>query len=258
MKDRVAIVTGAATGIGKAIAKRLVREQYALLLADVDSDNLERVVSECGDDARAFVCDLAEPESPAGVVTAAVEAFGRIDALVNNAAYIPRSNIETTTLEIFDRVIAINVRAPMLLIQAALPHLATTGGSVLNIGSINAYAGEPNMMAYSVSKGALMTLTRNLGDSLNREYGVRVNQINPGWTLTENEIRYRMEQGMPADWPTRLSKDYNPSGTLVSPETIAEAAVFWVGEISKPVSAAVVEMEQFPVIGRNPEKSVSQ
>lgn len=258
MKGEVVIVTGSATGIGRAIARRLVAEGASVLVHDKDSDGVKVVADELGESARPHIDDLVDPSSPSRIVDAALGAFGRIDGLVNNAAFIPRSDIETTTLEVFDRVIAVNVRAPFLLIKASLPHLSQSGGSVLNIGSINAYAGEARMFAYSVSKGALMTLSRNLGDALHRDFGVRVNQINPGWVLTENEIRYKKEDGLPDDWPSRLPKEFNPSGHLIAPETIAEAALFWLSDASRPISGSVVEMEQYPIIGRNPAKKVEK
>ena len=117
--------------------------------------------------------------------------FGKLDAVVNNAAIVASSNIHTTDLAFLRRLIEVNTVAPFALIKAALPELTKQHGCVLNIGSVNAYSGEPNLFAYSVSKGALMTMTRNLGDTLHRENGVRVNQINPGWVLTETEMKER-------------------------------------------------------------------
>ena len=256
MKDKVVIVTGSATGIGQAIAARLVLSGSRVLVHDKDAGGIRSVATRLGPQASFHVDDLEDASSASRIVNAALDAFGQIDGIVNNAAFVPRSNVQTTSSELFDRVLAINVRAPLLLIQAALPHLISARGAVLNIGSINAYAGEPNMLAYSVSKGALMTLSRNLGDSLHREHGVRVNHINPGWVLTENEIQYKMDDGLPADWPSRLPKSINPSGTLIAPETIAEAAIFYLSDISRPISGSVVEMEQFPLIGRNPPKDI--
>jgi NAD(P)-dependent dehydrogenase (short-subunit alcohol dehydrogenase family) len=153
-------------------------------------------------------------------------------------------------------VIAVNVRAPLLLIRAALPELARARGAVLNIGSINAWSGEPTFVAYSASKGALMTLTRNLGDTLHREHGVRVNQINPDWVLTENEKRVQERQGNVPDWYLKVPKVFAPAGRLILPEDVAAAAVYWIGDESRPISGSVVEMAQFPVIGRNPPKVI--
>ena len=93
-----------------------------------------------------------------------------------------------TDLKLLNGVLKVNTFAPFFLIKSALPYLTKSKGSVLNIGSVNAWSGEPNLLAYSISKGALMTMTRNLGDSLNRKNNVRVNQINPGWVLTERRL----------------------------------------------------------------------
>jgi NAD(P)-dependent dehydrogenase (short-subunit alcohol dehydrogenase family) len=254
LQNKTIIVTGSATGIGRAIARYCVAEGARVLIHDRDEDGARAVADELAPHAACHIDDLLDPEAPARIVAAAVDAFGGLDALVNNAAAIIRSNIHSTSTDLFDRSIAVNVRAPLLLIQAALPHLEAAEGCVLNIGSINAYCGEESLLAYSISKGGLMTLTRNLGDALHFHHGVRVNQINPGWVLTENEYRYKMEEGLPADWPERLPKDVNPSGRLTRPETIAAAAVYWLSDASRPISGAVVELEQFPVIGRNPPK----
>ncbi|MFV1980742.1 MAG: SDR family oxidoreductase [Rhodothermia bacterium] len=258
MNNKVIIVTGSANGIGKAIAKRLVQGGARVLIHDKDADGARSVSAKLGDRAAFHVDDLVDPKCPGRIVEAALDAFGQINGLVNNAAFVPRANVEATTVALFDQAVAVNVRAPFLLIQAALPHLVPSKGCILNIGSINANSGEPNLMAYSVAKGALQTLTRNLGDALNREYGIRVNQINPGWVLTENEHRTQLAQGMPDDWPARLSREMNPSGTLIAPETIAEAAVFWLSDSSRPVSGSVVDMEQFPLIGRSLTKHIEK
>ena len=106
--------------------------------------------------------DLADAAACAGLVAFAVERFGALDVLVNNAALTTRGDIEHTTLEVIDSMFAVNLRAPLLLIQAAIPHMrARGGGSIVNIGSVNAYIGEPKLCAYSVTKGGLMTLTKN-------------------------------------------------------------------------------------------------
>ncbi len=197
--------------------------------------------------------DLAEPASATRLVEAAIKAFGRIDGVVNNAAWIVRSNIDTTDVALFDRAMAINCRAPMLIVKAALPHLKASQGVVLNIGSVNAYCGEPNQLAYSCSKGALMTLTRNLSDALGRDK-VRVNQINPGWVLSPNEYKLKVSEGLPPDWHEHPPAAFAPSGRIMTPEQLAAAAVYWVSEESRPVSGTVLEIEQFPIIGRNPLK----
>ena len=166
LEGKVVLVTGSTTGIGEAIARRCVAEGARVLIHGRERDLGEKVAGSLGEAAALHVDDLADPEAAPRLVEAALHAFGRLDALVNNAAWVERSTIETTDAAAFDKVIAINVRAPLLLIQAALPDLASARGAVLNIGSINAYSGEATLVAYSSTKGALMTLTRNLGDTL--------------------------------------------------------------------------------------------
>lgn len=257
LTGKVIIITGSAAGIGEELARRCVAEGARVLITDRNEPEAHRVAEELAPMSAVHVDDLLDPLAPARIVEKAMRSFGRVDGLVNNAAYIPRSDIHSTDAELFDAVMAVNVRAPMLLIQAALDALEQARGSVLNIGSVNAYCGEPPLLAYSMSKGALMTMTRNLGDALHCSHGIRVNQINPGWVLTENEYRLKLKDGLPEDWPTRLPRSVAPSGGLVTPETIAAGALYWLSDASRPVSGAVVELEQYPMIGRNPPKEVT-
>jgi NAD(P)-dependent dehydrogenase (short-subunit alcohol dehydrogenase family) len=108
-----------------------------------------------------------------------------------------------------------------------------------------------------VSKGGLMTLTRNLGDTLHRECGVRVNQINPGWVLTETEQKRKIAHGLSENWFRGIPSVFAPSGRLLNPEEIAAAAVYWLGDECGPISGQIVDLEQHPFIGRNPPKDPS-
>jgi NAD(P)-dependent dehydrogenase (short-subunit alcohol dehydrogenase family) len=118
---------------------------------------------------------------------------------------------------------------------------------------VNAYAGMSNLLAYSISKGALMTLSRNLADALCYDQ-VRVNHFNIGWVLTPNEYQYKLADGLPPDWPDRVPKQYAPSGRIMAPAEIAEAAVYWISDESRPISGSVIDIEQYPFLGRNPTK----
>ncbi|MDB5301203.1 MAG: short-chain dehydrogenase [Phycisphaerales bacterium] len=253
LSNKTIIVTGSTTGIGEAIARRCVAEGASVLIHGLERELGEKVVAGLGAKAALHVDDLADPASADRIVAAAVRAFGKIDAIVNNAAYIVRSSLETTDAGVFDRAMAVNLRAPLLLARAAMPWLKKAEGSVLSIGSINGYCGEANQLAYSISKGGLMTLTRNLADAHGRDK-VRFNQLNLGWVLSENEYRLKIKEGMPEDWPERPPAAFAPSGKIMSPETIATAAIYWLSDESRPVSGSVLEIEQYPVIGRNPVK----
>ncbi len=258
LKDKVVIVTGSTTGIGKAIVIRCVTEGARVVVNGRNQEAGESVVKELGEgNAVLHIGDIAEEGAAQKLVDIALNTFGRLDAVVNNAAMIVSSNIHTTDLAYLRRVLEVNTVAPFALIQAALPYLSKTRGCALNIGSVNAYSGEPNLLPYSISKGALMTMTRNLGDTLLREEGVRVNQINPGWVVTENETIRKREHGLADDWYKDIPRVYAPSGRILLPEEIAAAVIYWLSDESGPVSGQVMDIEQYPFIGRNPPKDAS-
>lgn len=258
LKDKVIIVTGSCTGIGRAIAVRCVEEGARVVIHGLEEELGEAVVRKLGKkQAVLHIEDITEDGAPQRLVDVAIKAFGQLDAVVNNAAAVQTSNIHTTDLPFFRRILEVNTLAPFALIKAALPHLRQNRGCVLNIGSVNAWSGEPNLLSYSVSKGALMTMTCNLGDTLHREDGVRVNQINPGWVLTENEALRKKKHGLPEDWYKEIPPEFAPAGRILKPEEIAAAALYWLSDESGPVSGQVVTLEQHPLLGRNLPKDMS-
>jgi NAD(P)-dependent dehydrogenase (short-subunit alcohol dehydrogenase family) len=216
LKDKVIIITGSTTGIGKAIAIRCVKEGARVVIHGLEDDWGKQVVKDLGEDKAALhIEDISNEGAPARLVDLAIKSFGKLDAVVNNAAMVVSSNIHTTDKAFIQKVLEVNTIAPFELIKAALNHLSEQHGCVLNIGSVNAWSGEPNLFAYSVSKGALMTMTRNLGDTLHRENGVRVNQINPGWVLTETENKERRNTA------------YQKIGTKICLPSMRRRAVFY-------------------------------
>lgn len=253
LKDKVILVTGSTTGIGEAIARRVIVEGGRVMIHGRDIERGQTLVAELGPNSRFSRADLADPTAIPGIVDAIVDAFGHLDGIVNNAASVARNDLQHTDAAFFDQMMAVNVRAPLLLIRAAYSHLRMSQGCILNIGSINAYTGEPHLLAYSISKGALMTLSRNLADALCYD-GIRVNHFNVGWVLTRNEYNQKVRDGLPPDWPEKVDPAYAPSGRILPPEKIAGAAVYWLSDESRPISGSVVELEQYPMIGRNPAK----
>jgi NAD(P)-dependent dehydrogenase (short-subunit alcohol dehydrogenase family) len=252
--NQTILVTGSVRGIGKAIALRLISDGFAVIVHGPDDAETNAIAQEIG--AVGFVAgDLADAETPARLIASVIAQTGGIYGIVNNAASTQRSNLETTDAAFFDRMMAINLRAPLLLIQAALPHFrAQSKGKVVNIGSSNAYTGERNLLAYSLSKGALMTLTRNLADAHGAE-GIRVNQLNIGWTLSDSEYQLKIAEGMPEDWHTRLPLSVAPSGSINQPEDIAAMVAFLLSDDAPRVNGCVWDFEQYPLIGRNPPKN---
>jgi NAD(P)-dependent dehydrogenase (short-subunit alcohol dehydrogenase family) len=253
LRDKVILITGSTTGIGEAIARRVLAEGGRAVLHGRNAERGQAILDEWPGKTALVLADLAEPAAAKELIDGAIRAFGRLDALVNNAAFTTRNDLHGTDAAFFDRMMAVNARAPLLLIQAAYSHLKQSRGCVLNIGSINAYCGESNLLAYSMSKGALMTLSRNLADALSYD-GIRVNHFNVGWVLTPNEYELKRRDGLPADWPQNVDPLFAPSGRILLPEEIAAAAVYWLSDESRPISGSVVELEQYPIIGRNPTK----
>lgn len=259
LAGQTAVVTGSSTGIGEQIARRFGQEGAKVVVTGLDHREAQAVADDiCGGGGEAFALggiDLAGPGAPEELAHRALEVLGEVSILVNNAALKARTNLETTDAAAFDRFMAVNLRAPLLLVRALLPNFrARGGGTVLNIGSVNAYCGERELLAYSVSKGGLMTLSRNLADAYAAE-GIRVNHLNVGWVLTRSEDELKQADGLPGGWSAHLPPTTAPSGNLLEPADIAHFALAFVEESAHRVSGAVVELEQYPMIGRNPPKT---
>ncbi len=246
------LVTGSTTGIGAAIARRCVAEGGKVMIHGRHEERAQALQAELGDNSAFCLSDLLNENIADKLVDAVLEKFGRIDALVNNAGIYPRNHIEDLTPEFFDKVMTVNLKVPMLLCQRVVAEFRRQGegGAILNIGSINAHCGQTDLVVYSASKGGLMSMTRNLGDLLNREK-IRVNQLNVGWTVTENESKLKQSEGFPEDWQQYVPPIYAPTGRLLSPDDVAAHVAFWVSDQSVPVSGQVYELEQYPLIGRN-------
>ncbi len=248
LHDRVALVTGSTSGIGKGIARHFAALGAQVVVHGVDVPRAKQVVEairSAGGSADAFTGDLADADACRALVHFAVERFGRLDILVNNAANTSRGDVETTPLELWDQIMAVNLRAPFICLQEAVkPMKAQRRGSVVNIGSVNAYIGEPKLHAYSVSKGGLMTLTRNAATALNR-YRIRVNQLNVGWTMTEGEELVQRKNRNGGEWLDEALAT-RPFGRLLTPQDIAYAAAYFASDESALITGAVLDMEQTP------------
>lgn len=190
LDGRVAIITGAAGGIGAATARLFVERGARVALADIDRDRAKTVADSLGDAAIALHVDLGEADTIAAMVAATVDAFGGLDILHNNAAYqTPEQaagdlDVESLNLDVWDRTFAVNLRGTMLACRLAMPHLkARRRGSIINTVSNLGLQGNVRALAYSTSKAALVQLTRSIAASHGRQ-GVRCNAVAPGMTLT--------------------------------------------------------------------------
>ena len=249
LTDRIALVTGSTSGIGRGIATHFASIGASVMIhgpVDADAQAIAAELRDAGHDADAVAGDLTDPDTCRHVVRTVVERHGGIDILVNNAASTLRGSLEDSSVELWDMMMAVNLRAPFICLQEAVKSMKPRGGgSIVNIGSINAYVGMSNLGPYSVSKGGLMTMTRNAAGAL-RNYRVRVNQINVGWTLTEGEERVQRLDGKGPEWLTDAIAT-RPFGRLLAPGDIALAAAYFASDDSALITGSVLDLEQFPL-----------
>jgi len=246
LDGKVAIITGAATGIGRATAIGFARAGARLTLADMRGDELEKTVAAvraAGGEAHAAVADLARPEDCEAVVAAAVGAAGRLDIVFNNAGVgtmVVGGTVETIALDKWDLALDVNVRAMYLVSRAALPALRRAGGgSIINTASVSAFRGSASRPshAYAASKGAVLALTRAMAASYGRDR-VRVNAICPG------TIRTRLT----ADIIERVEREVAdgrqiPLGRVGEPEDIARCALFLASDDSAWISGTEIVVD---------------
>lgn len=251
LTGRVVLITGSTSGVGFGTAEAALAAGAKIFIHGPDEASVKAASARLGG-APGFAADLVEGGAGAALVEAALAAYGRLDAVVNNAGIYPRSTLEQTDAAFFDRVMAVNARSPMLVARRAIAAFREQGGggAIVNIGSVNAYAGAPNLIAYSMSKGALMTMTRNLAEAYAGEL-IRVNQLNLGWILTEGEILIQRQEGRPEGWYLDLPTEVAPIGKLLTPDLVAKHVLFWASEASAPVTGQVYEVTQTPFLGRS-------
>jgi NAD(P)-dependent dehydrogenase (short-subunit alcohol dehydrogenase family) len=236
--------------MGEGIARLFAAEGGRLVISGRNEKRGQAVAESIlngGGQAIFQRADVTREADCRALIETAVTSYGRIDVLVNNAGLSTRGNIEDTTVELWDQLFATNVRGAFICMQQAVRHMKAQGrGTIINIGSVNAYIGEPKLMAYSASKGALMTLTKNTASYLNR-YKIRVNQLNVGWTDTPGEHRVKTEEeGKGDNWLQEAART-RPFGRLLVPHDIALAALYFASDESECITGSVLDMEQYPV-----------
>jgi NAD(P)-dependent dehydrogenase (short-subunit alcohol dehydrogenase family) len=249
LDGKFVVVTGGTQGLGEAIARRFAaRGAAGIAICGRQAGKGERVAADLaaqGCRAEFIRADLAEVEDARAVVGAAERAFGRIDALVNAAGITDRGTIFDTTPELFDRMVAINLRAPFFLMQEAakLMRRERIEGAMVNILSMSAHGGQPFLTPYSMSKGALATLTKNAAFAL-MPWRIRVNALNIGWMNTPGEDAImRREHGAQDGWLEKAGAE-QPFGRLIEPDEVARACAYLVSAESGLMTGAVIDFDQ--------------
>ena len=247
--DRVAIVTGGTQGLGEAIATLFAeRGAKGLVLCGRNADNGRKVAQRlsAGECIAHYVqADLSRVEDCRKVVAAADQQFGRVDALINVAALTDRGTILDTSPELFDRMFAVNVRAPFFLMQdaAKIMRREKIRGTIVNILSMSAHGGQPFITAYCSSKGALLTLTKNVAFGLMRD-GIRVNGLNIGWMDTPGEDRImRLYHDAQDGWRERAEAGL-PFGRMVKVGEVARAVAYLASEESGLMTGSIIDFDQ--------------
>jgi NAD(P)-dependent dehydrogenase (short-subunit alcohol dehydrogenase family) len=253
LAGKVAAITGGTQGLGEAIARLFAaRGAAGLALCGRNVERGERIASElsgAGCPTEFVHADLERMEDARNFIDSAEASFGRLDILVNCAAATDRGTIETTTEEIWDRLFTLNVKSQFFLTQRAVEVMRRhrIAGAIANVGTMVAYGGPPYLLAYSASKGALMTMTRALANALKHDR-IRINTLNIGWTNTPREHVVQTEvHGRPDNWLEIVSRN-QPFGRLIEPEEVARAIAFMCSDESGLMSGAVIDFDQ-TVIG---------
>ena len=247
LTGQVALVTGSSIGLGAAIATRLATLGARVVVSGYPIDRGQALAAGLPHDAVFVAADLRDAGETRALAARAIEIGGGLDILVNNAADSERATLSEITPELFDRQFHIIARAPLLLAQAALPSLTARAGVIINIGSVNARVGWPNLVVYAAAKAALVTASKNLANAL-KYARVRVHCLNPGWIDTEGERAMSARLGFPPDYLDRQGADF-PIGRILRPDEVAEVVAFFASPAAAAFSGAVVDLEQFPLGG---------
>jgi NAD(P)-dependent dehydrogenase (short-subunit alcohol dehydrogenase family) len=247
LDGRVLVVTGGTHGLGAAIAARAARLGAAGIVTcgrdETRGEAVRRELEALGADAVFVAAELADEAACRAVVATCEARFGRLDGLVNAAGLSTRGTLDETSVELWDRLFAVNVRAPFILMQEGARLMRRSGGgSIVNIITMASHGGEPVLTAYAASKGALATLTRSAGYQLQPDR-IRVNGLNIGWTATEGEHAVQTETGEPEDWLAAADAGA-PLGRLLRPDDVAPMVTYLLSDAAAIVTGSVIDFDQ--------------
>jgi len=245
VQDRVAIVTGAGSGIGAASAIRLAEEGAKVVCADINKNSVQETVNQIntiGGIAHAIMVDISDSGQCANAVATTLSLFGTVDILVNNAGVNLPGVFHEVTDEVIDKTLAVNVKGAMYLSRAVIPHMLASGrGSIINMSSVNGLVSEPYLSVYSASKGAIVMLTRGVALDYAKT-GIRCNAICPGWVDTPiNHAHAKMLGGLDHVYSTISS--FQPIGRPGTSREIAHLVLFLASDESSFITGSVISAD---------------
>lgn len=249
LEGKILLVSGGTQGMGGAVARAAVDEGATVAVSgrreDVGRAFAAELAERGGREAAFVAADVADVAQAQGSVAEVVARFGRVDCLVNAAGLTTRGTLLDTTPELFDAHVAVNLRAPFFLMQAAVRDMVGRGapGTIVNVITMTSHGGQPHLAAYAATKAGLAGLTRNAAHA-HRWDRVRVNGVNIGWTDTEGEDAIQREfHGAGEDWRERAAAGL-PMGRLGRPEDAAALVVLLLSDRSGVVTGSVVDWDQ--------------
>jgi NAD(P)-dependent dehydrogenase (short-subunit alcohol dehydrogenase family) len=240
-EDKVALITGAASGIGRATAERLASEGASLVVADVQAQPLEetaKLARELGAEVEAVLCDVQSPDAVKSAVARAVDHFGGLHVLCNSAGILQFGHTHEFELETWNRILAINLTGTFLTCRESIPHLLATRGAIVNIASTAAVAGHPWTCAYSASKGGVLALTNGIAIEYGKQ-GLRANTVCPGSISTPMVNEFQLPEG--AD--RKLVKRIMPLDQFRGPETVASTIAFLASEDAAHINGESIRVD---------------
>ncbi|MFN8007632.1 MAG: glucose 1-dehydrogenase [Terriglobia bacterium] len=244
LKGKIALVTGASGGVGQGCAVRLAAEGVRVVMIDIDDKGGKEtlgMIQAQGGQAIFQQADISQTEQCRLAVQKAVDTFGGLDILLNNAGIFPRSYLEETTEEFYDRMLGINLKGPFFLCKYAVPIMKKRGGgSIINTGSVHGLGGDSRLAAYAVSKGGLLTMTKNLAVGL-AKHKIRVNYMIPGWVLSATERRIRSEMGQDENW-LKAQELHLPMG-FQTPKDSANLVAFLASDDSAMITGCIINVD---------------
>jgi NAD(P)-dependent dehydrogenase (short-subunit alcohol dehydrogenase family) len=239
--DQVVLLTGAASGIGKASVLRMAEEGASVLCADIQTEAAEATAKEArelGAKSVAVRLDVSDPASVQAGVNACIEEFGRIDSLCNIAGILRFDHTHELALDHWNQILAVNLTGTFLMTQAAIPHLLETKGALVNMASTAGLAGQPWSAAYAASKGGVIAFTRAMAVEYGKQ-GMRANALAPGGILTPIQNEFKLPEGADASLLQRIM----PLDIMRGPEHAASLVAFLASPDSLHVNGEIIRVD---------------